>query len=657
MSGYSFRRPHKIGHSQLQNMEAIRVSEPILLFGGPYSNFEATTALIDEANRLGFTPDRMICTGDVVAYAADASDTVALVRDSVRNVVKGNCEESLGAAAADCGCGFPEGSECSRLSNAWFRHAAGQLNADDRQWMAGLPERLVLDFDGIHLAVVHGSIGKINRFVFASTGHALKLKEIEDAGVHGVVGGHCGLPFTQSVSGHLWHNAGAIGMPANDGTPRVWYSIVSPIAGGLTIEHRSLSYNHATAADKMRRAGLPEGYASALLSGLWPNCDVLPVQEIRARGQALQEATVVWKAPTDLHRRRRSKAPVVDTLWPRQKSSAAPALDPRKFRLPEVTAAGEARAFVEFAGLKTLWFNTGTLCNISCRNCYIDSGPRKDQLSYLSPDEVSSFLDEIGRSGVGRLEIGFTGGEPFMNPGFFTMLGDALSRGHDVLVLTNAMRPMQRAKFRLLDVKARYGNQLRLRVSLDHFTPERHEEERGLGTFTPTLEGLIWLARSGFNVAVAGRTMWGEPLEDQRAGYARLFAEHGIDIDVNSLERLVLFPEMEPRADVPEITEKCWDILGSSPQDLMCSQSRMVVKRKGADRPVVLACTLIAYDSQFELGKTVKDSERRVWLNHPNCARFCVLGKSSCSPAPATSGPVGKSKSSSEESCLAKAEA
>ena len=223
-----------------------------------------------------------------------------------------------------------------------------------------------------------------------------------------------------------------------------------------------------------------------------------------------------------------------------------------------------------------------------------------------------------------------------MNPDFFNILDDALSRGHDVLVLTNAMRPMQRSKAKLEQVRSRYGDRLRLRVSLDHFTPERHEEERGEGTFGPTLQGLLWLAQSGFNVSVAGRTMWGEPLEGQRAGYARLFAEHGIRIDVNDLERLVLFPEMEPHADVPEITEQCWDILGSSPQDIMCSQSRMVVKRKGADRPVVLACTLIAYDPQFEMGATLQLSMKRVWLNHPSCAKFCVLGKSSCSPAPVT---------------------
>jgi uncharacterized radical SAM superfamily Fe-S cluster-containing enzyme len=616
-------------------MQVIRISEPVLVFGGPYSNLEATQTLFDEAKSLGFTPERMICTGDVVAYGADASKTVALVRDGVRHIIKGNCEESLANESEDCGCGFPEDSDCSRLSDAWFQHARRQLSDADRRWMAGLPGSLILDLDGVRLAVVHGSPTTVNRFVFASTGHALKLKEVEGAGVDGVIAGHCGLPFTQSISGYLWHNSGAIGIPANDGTPRVWYSIISPVTGGIAIEHRSIVYDHVAAASKMRRAGLPEGYTAALSSGLWPSCDVLPAEEIRARGQALIAGSIVWKRPTNSQTgSARSESAKVTALWPQLMS--APALDSRKFRLPEVTAKGEQRAAVDFTHLNTLWFNTGTLCNIACRNCYIDSGPRKDQLAYLTPRDVSQFLDEIEQGNYGTREIGFTGGEPFMNPDVFDILDDTLSRGHDVLVLTNAMRPMQRSKAKLAEVRARYGDRLRLRVSLDHFSAERHEEERGEGTFVPTLQGLLWLVRSGFNVSVAGRTMWGEPLDAQRAGYARLFAAHGIRIDVNDLERLVLFPEMAPHADVPEITEQCWDILGTSPQDIMCSQSRMVVKRKGAERAMVLACTLIAYDPQFEMGATLQESMKRVWLNHPSCAKFCVLGKSSCSPAAAS---------------------
>jgi hypothetical protein len=157
------------------------------------------------------------------------------------------------------------------------------------------------------------------------------------------------------------------------------------------------------------------------------------------------------------------------------------------------------------------------------------------------------------------------------------------------------------------------------------------EDERGPGTFTPTLEGLVWLARSGFKVAVAGRTMWGDDPTAQRDGYAQLFSEHGISIDTNDPAALVLFPEMGPKADVPEITTDCWGKLGKSPADVMCASSRMVVKRKGSAHAVVVSCTLIPYDKQFELDDTLGDAKRSVSLNHPHCAKFCVLGGASCS--------------------------
>src|SRR5438105_5696224 len=312
---------------------------------------------------------------------------------------------------------------------------------------------------------------------------------------------------------------------------------------------------------------------------------------------------------------------------------AASSLDPRKFRDPEVTVSGALRAIVALLRLRSLWFNTGTLCNITCRNCYIESNPRNDRLIYLARSEVAAYLDEIEHDGWNTEEIGFTGGEPFMQPQFLGMLEDCLLRGFRVLVLTNAMRPMQRCKEKLLGIRTRFPEKLTVRVSLDHFTPERHEEERGPGTFKPTLDGLIWLARSGFKMAVAGRTMWGEDLQQERRGFARLFAEHAIPIDAQDPAELVLFPEMDTRVDVPEVTEACWDILGKSPADVMCASSRMVVKRRGSERPVVLAVTLIPYDEQFELGPMLKNAARPVPLNHPHCAKFCVLGGASCSPA------------------------
>jgi predicted phosphodiesterase len=269
---------------------------PVLVFGGSYSNLEATQAVLVEAHRRGIPPHRVICTGDVVAYGADARATLDLVRGAGIPVVMGNCEESLAASAADCGCGYAEGSACDAMAVEWYAHADRSLGADERRWMAGLPRRIDIELAGKRLAVVHGSVRQINRFVFASTPAAVKREELDAACGDGVIAGHCGLPFTEVIDGRLWHNSGAIGMPANDGTPRVWFGVLTPTADGIAVEHGALSYDHKAAAAKMRAARLPEGYASALETGLWPSCDVLPAAERAARGKKLHPAPLFWPA-------------------------------------------------------------------------------------------------------------------------------------------------------------------------------------------------------------------------------------------------------------------------------------------------------------------------------------------------------------------------
>ncbi|MEZ5828743.1 MAG: radical SAM protein [Hyphomicrobiales bacterium] len=244
-----------------------------------------------------------------------------------------------------------------------------------------------------------------------------------------------------------------------------------------------------------------------------------------------------------------------------------------KFSDPDVTAKGERRARVALRALRTLWINTGTLCNITCRNCYIESSPTNDRLAYISRAEAAAYLDEIARHGLPVTEIGFTGGEPFLNPDMLGMLEDALTRGFAALVLTNAMQPMLRPRIQdgLLALREAFGSRLTLRVSLDHYSKALHEDERGPDTFDKTLEGIDWLSAHGFSVALAGRTCWGETEANARDGYAALVADRGWPIDAHDPGSLVLFPEMDERADVPEITESCWGILGKAPEDVMCA--------------------------------------------------------------------------------------
>lgn len=307
-------------------------------------------------------------------------------------------------------------------------------------------------------------------------------------------------------------------------------------------------------------------------------------------------------------------------------------LDTRKFRHPDITAKGEPRASVAFQGLSTLWVNTGTLCNITCPTCYIESSPENDRLVYLTVEDLRGALDEASTRGDPLREIGFTGGEPFLNPSFPDMMRMALNRGYRVLVLTNAMRPMMRPHVQAaLNLLAEFQDRIVFRVSLDHWREDLHDEERGPGSFRAALDGLAWLHAQGFALAVAGRLRWGDTDAEMRAGFANLFAREGLAIDAADIATLVLFPEMDAQADVPEITTACWGILKKSPDSLMCAQTRMLVRRKGSTSPTYVSCTLLPYDPQFDMGATLGEAAQPVKLNHPHCAKFCVLGGASCS--------------------------
>ena len=299
-----------------------------------------------------------------------------------------------------------------------------------------------------------------------------------------------------------------------------------------------------------------------------------------------------------------------------------------KFKDPILTADGSKRAFIEAKKIKTLWFNTGTLCNIECKNCYIESSPKNDRLVYITFEEVKLFIDEAINKNLGTKEIGFTGGEPFMNKDVLKMIEYSLSKNFKVLVLSNAMKPMLNKREDLLKIN---HQDLTIRVSIDHYQKEKHEEIRGKNTFNVMMEGLKWLNQNNFNYALATRLLWGEQEDQLRDNFNLFIDKYNLKLDAKSKEQLVTFAEMDEKVDTPEITTDCWNILDKNPDDMMCSWSRMVVKKKGSQKLSVIACTLLPYEDEFNLGENLKDSLKKIYLNHKHCSKFCVLGGSSCS--------------------------
>ena len=237
-------------------------------------------------------------------------------------------------------------------------------------------------------------------------------------------------------------------------------------------------------------------------------------------------------------------------------------------------------------------------------------------------------MNEAKEEGFNLLEIGFTGGEPFLNKDFSKMLNHSVQQNVEVLVLTNAMKPMLNKRSEILYLNK---DKLTFRVSIDHVDQKKHEKIRGQNSYKSMIEGIKWLRDNNFRISLATRLMWGESEEQTRKAFKGFISKHELPIDISSTKDLVTFAEMDVKQDTPEITTECWTILNKNPESIMCSSSRMVVKKKGKEQPSVIACTLLPYDEAFDLGSTLKESMQRIYLNHPHCSKFCVLGGSSCS--------------------------
>ena len=211
-------------------------------------------------------------------------------------MVAGNCEEQLAAGGTDCGCGFEEGSTCDLLAKGWYPYANARLSAESRDWMKQLPAAFAFTFGGLRFQAVHGGISQSNKFVFGSQVDALATEfETSDADV--VIAGHCGLPFIAKSGPRAWFNPGVIGMPANDGTPDVWFGLIAATGTGVQLETRRLSYDYAEAAAALRRSGHANSYARTLLTGVWPSLDILPGAERAATGRRLKSQKLKLTMP------------------------------------------------------------------------------------------------------------------------------------------------------------------------------------------------------------------------------------------------------------------------------------------------------------------------------------------------------------------------
>jgi MoaA/NifB/PqqE/SkfB family radical SAM enzyme len=271
------------------------------------------------------------------------------------------------------------------------------------------------------------------------------------------------------------------------------------------------------------------------------------------------------------------------------------------------------RASITAAGLKELWFHTGTACNLECPFCLEGSKPGDTRLDRISLAEIKPVVDEAAELGVER--FAFTGGEPLIVKDIVKILSYAL-QNKPCLVLTNGTAPLIKRAHQLESLRQQ-PHRLSFRISIDHPDEIAHDAERGWGNFKRAIEGLKLLDQAGFELSIARHSKPGENSDEVDARFRDILAK-------NQLPTLQLAPLPElgrptvgPAADPPTPAE-----LAASAYRPMCSSSRMIVKKNGQLR--VYACALTDDDPHFDLGVSLTESLKSpITLTHPRCGQ-CV---------------------------------
>ncbi len=253
----------------------------LAVFGGVYSNHLALGRVLDDAH--AWAPDAIRCLGDLGGFGPHPDRAAGRLREAGVPMLRGNYDASIGAELADCACGYTDPRD-NHFAQVSFDYTLARTSADHKRWMRERPETERLEAGGRRVLLCHGSPRRVNEFLWDSACSDAFLEWLcETHAADVIVCTHTGLHWHRALpSGRHVVNAGAIGRPANDGSPRVWYARLDLNPHGLDVSFRAVDYDHEALAREMEAERLPEEFITTIRTGWWTTClENMPARERR----------------------------------------------------------------------------------------------------------------------------------------------------------------------------------------------------------------------------------------------------------------------------------------------------------------------------------------------------------------------------------------
>jgi putative phosphoesterase len=196
--------------------------------------------------------DELVCVGDVVGYNPWPAECVARVRAACSVTVKGNHDRNVET---------PERYRANRMAHAGLELAKERLDADQKEWLAGLPRKTEVA-DG-RVLVVHDHPEHVDRYVHPAS--FTSIRPYLD-GYDACLLGHTHVQHEATVDGRLVCNPGSVGQP-RDGDPRAAYAVLDADADPVEADLHRVEYDVGRVQAAIEEAGLPERTAERLAEG------------------------------------------------------------------------------------------------------------------------------------------------------------------------------------------------------------------------------------------------------------------------------------------------------------------------------------------------------------------------------------------------------
>ena len=144
-------------------------------------------------------------------------------------------------------------------------------------------------------------------------------------------------------------------------------------------------------------------------------------------------------------------------------------------------------------GISVLQINLGKRCNLACRHCHVEAGPKRTE--ELSPEICAQLIKLIYRFSQIQI-VDLTGGAPEMNYGFKPLVEAARETGKQVIVRSNLTIYFADGFGDLPEYFAKH--KARVVASLPCYLADNVDKMRGVGVFDDSIKALQSLNQLGY---------------------------------------------------------------------------------------------------------------------------------------------------------------